>query len=86
MSMLSTSRWNGGHRCLRQKKKRLTVDCDEAWSFVGNKGHKQWLWLAMNRETCEIVGGPVGDRSRDGARAPVAFFAPGLSAMRGLPQ
>jgi len=23
----------------------------------------------MNRETCEIIGGPVGNRSRDGARA-----------------
>jgi hypothetical protein len=59
------------------QKKRLTVECDEAWSFVGNQGHKQWIWLAMNRETREIVGVHVGDspkvtlreRSRDGARA-----------------
>ncbi|MEL7006955.1 MAG: hypothetical protein AAFN93_30220 [Bacteroidota bacterium] len=20
------------------------MECDEAWSFVGNKGNKQWIW------------------------------------------
>ena len=51
------------------KKGRLTLECDEAWSFVGNKGNKQWIWLAINRETREIVGMHVGDRSREGAKA-----------------
>lgn len=36
-------------------KKRLTMECDEAWSFVGRKGHKRWIGLA--RHTREIVGG-----------------------------
>ncbi|MEO0806107.1 MAG: IS1 family transposase, partial [Cyanobacteria bacterium J06643_4] len=41
----------------------------EAWSFVGNKGNKQWIWLAINRDTREIVGMHIGDRSRQGARS-----------------
>jgi len=45
------------------------VECDEAWSFVGHKGNKQWIWLAINRDTREIIGMHVGDRSRDGARS-----------------
>jgi IS1 family transposase len=26
------------------------------WSFVGNKGNKQWIGLALDRDTREIVG------------------------------
>jgi IS1 family transposase len=47
----------------------LTLECDEAWSFVGNKGNKQWLWLALDRSTREIVGVHIGDRSQEGAQA-----------------
>ena len=38
------------------------------WSFVFNKGNKQWIWLALEVKTREIVGVYVGDRSREGAR------------------
>jgi len=38
------------------------------WSFVGNKGNKQWIWLALDVKTREIVGVYIGDRSRDGAQ------------------
>ena len=55
--------------CERSKKGPLTIACDEAWSFVGNKGNKQWVWLAINRDTREIVGVHIGDRSRAGAQA-----------------
>jgi len=41
---------------------------DFALSFVGNKGNKQWMWLALDVETREIVGVYVGQRSRDGAQ------------------
>ena len=51
-----------------KKKGRLTIECDEAWSFVGSKGNKQWIWLAIDKKTREIVGVYVGDRSRAGAR------------------
>jgi insertion element IS1 protein InsB len=26
----------------------LTIQCDELWSFVDNKGNKQWVWLALD--------------------------------------
>ncbi|NHC37964.1 IS1 family transposase [Scytonema millei] len=48
-------------------KGKLTVECDEAWSFVDCKGDQQWIWLAMDRNTREIVGVYVGDRSKQGA-------------------
>jgi IS1 family transposase len=50
-----------------KEKGCLTLECDELWSFVGNKGNKQWVWLALDRETREIVGVYVGKRDRTGA-------------------
>lgn len=47
------------------------------WSFVLEKSNKQWVWLALNAETKEIVGVHIGgqlrwlaerDRGREGAR------------------
>ncbi len=55
-------------RSLAQKKGRLTIQCDEMWSFVGNKKNKQWIWLALDIETKEIVGVHIGERSRVGAK------------------
>ena len=49
-------------------KGKLTLECDEAWSFVEHKGNQQWIWLAMDQRTREIVGVYVGDRSKQGAR------------------
>jgi IS1 family transposase len=48
---------------------RLTIECDEVWSFVGSKKQKQWVWLAIDRDTREIVGVHIGDRSAEGAQA-----------------
>jgi len=47
----------------------LRVQIDELWSFVGHKGNKQWVWLAMDAETRKILGCFIGDRSRESARA-----------------
>jgi insertion element IS1 protein InsB len=44
------------------------IQCDEMWSFVGNKENKQWVWLAIDQDTGEIVGAFVGDRSQEGAQ------------------
>lgn len=41
----------------------LAVQMDELWSFVDDKGNKQWVWLALDVETREIVGCFIGDRS-----------------------
>ena len=51
-----------------KKKGRLTIQCDEMWSFVGDKGNKQWIWLALDVDTREIIGVHIGDRSEQGAR------------------
>lgn len=38
------------------------------WSFVGSKKNKQWVWLAIDAESREIVGVVIGDRSRQSAQ------------------
>lgn len=45
----------------------MTIQCDEMWSFVGNKKNKQWIWLALDVNTEEVVGVYVGKRSHEGA-------------------
>ena len=37
------------------------------WSFVGGKNNKQWLWLAIDTETKEIVAFSLGERGGKGA-------------------
>ncbi len=37
------------------------------WSFVLHKKNKQWIWLALDTTTQEVVGVYVGVRSRKGA-------------------
>jgi len=49
-------------------KGRLTIECDEECSYVGNKGYKVWIWLAIDKETRECVGCFIGDRSRSSAQ------------------
>ncbi len=39
-----------------KKKGKLTIQCDEMWSFVANKDNKQWIWLAIDASIKEIVG------------------------------
>ena len=51
-----------------KKKGRLTIQCDEMWSFVGCHDNKVWIWLAKDVDTREIVGMYAGSRDRDGAR------------------
>jgi len=48
---------------------RLTIQCDEMWSFVGKRDNKQWIWLAIDRNTRKIVGVHIGDRSADSAQS-----------------
>lgn len=38
------------------------------WSFVASKQNKQWIWLALDADTREIVGVYIGDRSRNSAK------------------
>ncbi|MEG4218926.1 IS1 family transposase [Microcoleus sp. Pol14C4] len=55
---------------------QLAVQMDELWSFVDDKGNKQWVWLAQDVTTREIVGCYIGDRSGDAARALWASLPP----------
>jgi IS1 family transposase/transposase-like protein len=57
---VSVTKKAGGH---------LIIECDELWSFVGKKSNKQWVWLAIDRDTREIVGAYVGRRDREAAEA-----------------
>ena len=52
-----------------KEKKRLSVQMDELWSFVDSKGNQQWVWLALDAQTREIVGVHIGDRSAVSAQA-----------------
>jgi transposase-like protein len=51
-----------------KKKGKLIIQCDEMWSFVGFKGNKQWMWLAIDVLTKEIVGVYIGKRDETPAR------------------
>jgi insertion element IS1 protein InsB len=48
-------------------KGRLIIECDEMWSFVFSKFNKFYIWLAIDRNTREIIGCYIGDRSRKSA-------------------
>ncbi len=56
-------------RVQAKPKGRLTVQMDELWSFVDDKGNEQWVWLALDVVTREIVGCYIGDRSGESAKA-----------------
>ena len=51
-----------------KKPGKIEIECDEAWSFVANKNNKQWIWLALDKNTKEIVGCYVGERGETGAK------------------
>jgi hypothetical protein len=44
---------------------RLEVEADELWSFVAKKANKQWMWIAMDKQTRQILAFPIGDRSHE---------------------
>ena len=50
-------------------KGKLKVQMDELWSFVDDKCNKQWVWLAIDADTREVIGCHIGDRSRESARS-----------------
>ena len=54
------------------------------WSFVGNKGNKQWVWIAIDQLTREIIGIYVGSRDKNSAECLWASGRCRLSAMSSL--
>ena len=47
----------------------LESEIDEMLSFVGKKANKQWVWIAMDVSSRQIIAFHVGDRSRVSAQA-----------------
>ena len=39
------------------------LELDELWSFVLKKARKCWIWIALCRQTRQVVAYVVGDRS-----------------------
>lgn len=64
-----------------KKKGKLTIQCDELWSFVDNKGNKQWIWLALDAKTREIVGVYMGARDSAALERIMEILTAGLSTM-----
>lgn len=44
------------------------IEADELWSFVGHKGDVWWVWVALDRDTRQVVAMVCGDRSEATAR------------------
>ncbi len=44
------------------------LELDELWSFVLKKARKRWIWIALCRQTRQVVAYVVGDRSRKTCR------------------
>jgi len=47
---------------------QLEAEADEIWSFVVSKGNKQWVWIALEVTTKQVIAFYVGDRSASSAR------------------
>lgn len=45
------------------------LELDELHSFVGAKWNVRWVWVALCRQTRQVVAYFIGDRSADSARA-----------------
>ena len=48
---------------------QLEAEVDELWSFVGKKANRQWVWVAMDATTHQVIAFHVGDRSGQSAQA-----------------
>jgi insertion element IS1 protein InsB len=48
--------------------RRLEVEADEMASFVQKKANKQWIWIAMDAKSRQVIAFYVGDRSRRSAK------------------
>ena len=51
-----------------EKKHQYDSQVMRRRSYVGKKDSKQWVWLALDIKTREIVGVYIGDRSKEAAK------------------
>ncbi|MDQ3256830.1 MAG: IS1 family transposase [Acidobacteriota bacterium] len=52
---------------------RLRAEADEMWSFVGRKANKQWVWIAIDTETRQLIAFHVGDLTEWKSDLPVGM-------------
>ena len=43
-------------------QEELALELDELWSFVDKKANKRWVWIALARDTRQVVAYAIGDR------------------------
>jgi len=48
---------------------RLEAELDELWSSVGKKANRQWVWIAMDATTQQVISFHIGDRGGQSAQA-----------------
>ena len=65
--------------------RRLEVEADEMASFVQKKANKQWIWIAMDATTRQVMAFHVGDRSRKSAKRLWAKIPAGSGTMPRVP-
>ena len=46
----------------------IDIESDELWSFVARKTNKQWVWVAQERSTRQIIAFYIGNRGEEGAQ------------------
>jgi IS1 family transposase len=44
------------------------VEADEMWSFVGHKGNRAWIWLALDTKTKQVIACHIGGRDKKDAK------------------
>jgi insertion element IS1 protein InsB len=44
------------------------LELDELWSFVTKKTNQAWIWIALCRQTRQVVAYAIGDRSQSTCR------------------
>lgn len=60
------------------RMQRLEAEADETARFVQKKANKQWIWVAIDARSRQVIAFHVGDRSRESAKElwaniPVAY-------------
>jgi insertion element IS1 protein InsB len=47
------------------KPAQVSLELDELWSFVKKKSNKRWIWLALCKQTLQVVASVIGGRGID---------------------
>jgi insertion element IS1 protein InsB len=56
------------HPAAQKKSAAVVIEADELWSFVDTKRDPWWVWVALDRDTRQVVAMVCGDRSEFTAR------------------